>query len=323
MKWLYIESNYTGILFHINGTGQNNIQLDHVVVTKSSIGLHIQAHSKQSHIAVTNSSFYNNCETGIRLEVADNTSGTFLLDSSHFSNNSGILGASVQAVIYGYAMTVGIANCISITISDCTFSNNEGSGLALFDSRVNFHGVNNFSNNTAYRGGGIVMYANLYSYIYLMPDARLNFIRNNASTGGAIFVEQNVLTLGSDALTVTSCFYQLSPSNVAEPVQHFYFENNSASVAGSVLYGGATEGCLIEGTTIDSQYSFLNISKFVDQSGLSVISSDPLRVCFCVSNTVPDCSQMVKSMSVRPGAPVTLPLALAGQHNNLTTGIIN
>ena len=194
MKWLFIEGSYdTGILFNINGISQNNIQLDHVVVTKSSFGLQILAHSKQSHIAITNSSFYNNYQTGIRLEVADNTSGTFLLDSSRFNNNSGIFGTSLQAVIYGtiiqnfnisinkvafannkvnqkfvdnydisenYAMTVGIANCISIVISECTFSNNEGSGLALFNSRVKFYGVNIFSNNTAYRGGGIVMVAN-------------------------------------------------------------------------------------------------------------------------------------------------------------------
>ena len=383
MEKLFIEKSSSGIFFSKtdgNGFIRPNIQLDlnRVVVTnsncnievnafcdhfnmtvnhlnssKSSFGLYILAYSKASHIAITNSSFYNNNQTGIRLEVAGNNEGTFSLDSSQFRNNSGLFGTSLQAVIgitnqtfnisiskvkfennkinqlfvdnynysEGYAMTVGIANCMFIAISECTFSNNEGSGLALFNSRVFFHGVNNFSNNTAYRGGGIVMFANSYSYLYLMPDAHLSFINNNANNaGGAIFVEQNVLTLGSDTLSFTSCFYQFSHSDEAEPVQHFYFKNNTAAVAGSVLYGGATEGCLIEGTIIN--YSFLKISKFVDQSRLSMISSDPLKVCFCKSNAVPNCSQIAKSISVRPGEPVTLLLAIAGQHNNLTTGII-
>uniref|UniRef100_A0A1X7US10 Right handed beta helix domain-containing protein n=1 Tax=Amphimedon queenslandica TaxID=400682 RepID=A0A1X7US10_AMPQE len=100
MEWLFIKSSYdTGIMFYINGSSQH-IQLDHVFVTQSSFGLHILAHSKQSHIAITNSSFYNNNQTGIRLVVTDNTSGTFLLDSSQFKNNSGIFGTSLQAVVY-------------------------------------------------------------------------------------------------------------------------------------------------------------------------------------------------------------------------------
>ena len=190
------------------------LDLCHNVISKSKeIGCSIM---------IRNSSFYNHFQTGIRLEVNGFAAGRFLLISSCFRSNTGLFGTSLQIVIttkksntdqsfstvlhnaifdsnginqslveyyhYSkvYALTVGIANCKKLYISNCNFSNNEGSGLGLFDSRAIFFGVNNFINNMAYRGAGLAMTANSYSYLYLNTSVSMNFINNTAShTGGA------------------------------------------------------------------------------------------------------------------------------------------
>ena len=307
-----------------------------------------------SFIEITNTSFYNHSQTGIMFVVSGYGVGTFSLSSSCFRGNKGLFGTSLKVLIaeekpmtgksfsvhmdnvtldgnsinqlfvdsnhYSevYATTVGIANCRNLSINNCNFSNNEGSGLSLFDSRVFFSGVNNFINNTAYRGAGLVMAANSYSYLFLKTGVSINFINNTAiHKGGAIFVEQNIVQLGFGILSIISCFYQYH-----EPGKIFHFEGNKAGVAGSVLYGGATEKCLIEETTKNN--SFLDISTFFNQSDHSLISSDPHRVCFCLNDSkFPDCSQDTLSKSAIPGENIDFTIAVVGQHNNVTTGIVN
>ena len=280
--------------------------------------------------------------------------GAFSLSCSCFRGNKGLFGTSLQVLIavekpmtgksfsvhldnvtldgnsidqlfvnknhYSevYAMTVAIANCRNLSISNCNFSNNEGSGLGLFGSRVFFYGVNNFINNTAYRGAGLVMAANSYSYLFLKTGVKIKFINNTAiHKGGAIFVEQNIVHLGLGTLNITLCFYQY-----CEPKKIFHFEGNKAGVAGSVLYGGATEKCLIGETTKNN--SFLDISTFVNQSDHSLISSDPCRVCFCLNDSkLPNCSQDTLSKSAIPGENIYFTIAVVGQHNNVTTVIVN
>ena len=310
--------------------------------------------NNSSSIEIKYSLFYNHSRTGIRFVVSGYGVGAFSLSSSFFRGNKGLFGTSLQVLIavekpmtgksfsvhldnvtldgnsidqlfvnkknYSevYAMTVGIANCRNLSISNCNFSNNEGSGLGLFDSRAFFSGVNNFINNTAYRGAGLIMAANSYSYLFLNNGVIMNFTNNTARhAGGAIFVEQNIVQLGLGTLSIISCFCQYH-----EPDKFFYFEGNKADVAGSVLYGGATENCLI-GETKKSN-SFLDISTFVNQSDYSLISSDPRRVCFCLNdNEVPNCSQDTLLKSAIPGESIDVTIAVVGQHNNVTTGIVN
>ena len=335
------------------------MKLINLVSCGSPIGLHLNhsvasSDKNFSFIEITNSLFYNHSQTGIWFVVSGYGVGAFSLSSSCFRGNKGLFGTSLQVLIaeekalagksisvhldnvtldgnsidqslvddyhYSevYAMTVGIANCRNLSISNCNFSNNEGSGLGLFDSRAFFSGVNNFINNTAYRGAGLIMAANSYSYLFLSNGVIMNFTNNTAShVGGAIFVEQNIVQLGLGTLSIISCFCQYHEAD-----KFFYFEGNKAGVAGSVLYGGATENCLIGETTKNN--SFLYISTFVNQSDHSLISSDPRRVCFCLNdNEVPNCSQDTLLKSAIPGENIDVTIAVVGQHNNVTTGIVN
>ena len=247
-----------------------------------------------------------------------------ILHNTTFKNNS------YESILDGYgeissvAVTVGILNARNFTISNCTFSNNEGSGLGLINTIATFRGQNNFINNRGYSGGGINMASG--SYLYLYSDANLSFINNHANTtGGAINVGQTDLHF-SIAFSIAfsdsakSCFYQFVDGSQGK---HFYFNNNTAETAGSVIYGGSVdENCLPENRNQDDSTDFfLAISTFVNQSGYSLISSEPRGVCFCIDSE-PDCSLSNVTTSTFSGGSVNFSVALIGQYNNLTTGVI-
>ena len=282
-------------------------------------------------------------------------SGTFCLDSSSISHNAGIFGSALQVttdqfansqssfdvlinntvfdsntinhtyvealgITPSFTITVGFTNCRNMVISNCNFTNNEGSSLVLIDTYVTFYGVNNFTNNSAFVGGGIYMIST--SILFLTPGSMLWFVNNHANdTGGAIRVEQIVLTLFSDHERASNpCFYQFQGTrDVSE--KHFYFENNTAEVAGTVLYGGEITSCL-QGNLTASDNQFINFSTFVNQSGLSIISSDPRGVCFC-NDSVPDCSLKNLTMNAIPGGSIGFSVIVIGQQNNATTGIVS
>ena len=250
-------------------------------------------------------------------QLSDNL--IILLHNSTFKNNNFIHGG-----ISKVAVTVGILHAKNFTISNCTFSNNEGSGLSLINTIANFHGQNNFINNRGYSGGGINMASG--SYLYLSSDANLLFINNYANTtGGAINVDQAIFNYGvvfplGGTNSFTSCFYQFVDGSQGK---HFYFNNNTAKKAGSVIYGGSIgENCLLENRNFDEPTDFfLAISTFVNQSGYSLISSEPRGVCFCIDSE-PDCSLSNVTTLAFLGGSVNFSVALIGQYNNLTTGVI-
>lgn len=144
----------------------------------------------------------------------------------------------------------------------------------------------------------------------------LRFTDNHASnSGGAINVQQ-ILGPGihsDEEQVVNRCFYQLQIND--DTLKYFYFENNTADVAGSVLYGGATNKCL-QGKNSITEHLFTNISTFVNQTGLSIISSDPRKVCFCDDTATPNCNLKSLTVSATPGDSVPFIVAVVGQHDN-------
>ena len=313
---------------------------------------------RKPNIMMTNCSITRNKLYGMRVVWYGTGSCSFCLKSSNISHNTGILGSALEITtdqfgniqsgidvtlhkvmfdnntIYidlydrnatispAFAMTVKLSNVNSVSVTNCTFSNNKGSGLGLINTYVTFNGDVYFINNTAYNGGGIYMISS--SVLFLPLGSFLKFVGNQANnSGGAINIEQIVLTvdLNSNSGQVSNrCFFQL-PDNYFDQVHtYFHFENNTASVAGSVLYGGTTRQCL-EGPEKVLPDQFNHISKFVNQPGLSIISSGPRGMCFCTDNS-PNCSLKSISMSAIPGEIIKFAVAVVGQDYNTTTGII-
>uniref|UniRef100_A0A1X7UE90 Right handed beta helix domain-containing protein n=1 Tax=Amphimedon queenslandica TaxID=400682 RepID=A0A1X7UE90_AMPQE len=312
---------------------------------------------RKPNILMTNCSITYNKFYGMKVVWHGSGSCSFCLKSSNFSHNAGILGSALEITtdqfvntqsgidvilhkvtfdnntIYNlyaknatispaFAMTVKISNVNSVSINNCTFSSNKGSGLGLINTYVTFNGDVYFINNTAYNGGGIYMISS--SVLFLSLGSLLKFVGNHANnSGGAINVEQIVLTvdLNSNSGQVSNrCFFQLPDNYVDQVNTYFHFEDNTASVAGSVLYGGTTRQCL-QGPEKVLPDQFNRISKFYNQPGLSVISSGPRGMCFCTNN-LPDCSLKSISMSAIPGEIIEFAVAVVGQDYNTTTGII-
>ena len=360
LESLLIANNSELNVYIMAGTGQYNLSVNGLVSSGSIYGFFLRQFElmdqTESLIKYRPSIFLSNCSishnqgTGMIVVWFSSLSGTFCLDSSSISHNVGVSGSALLVSTYllansqssfdllinntvfdsntinltyadAFAETVAITNCRNMVISNCNFTNNEGSSLVLIDTYVTFYGVNNFTNNSALvDGGGIYMIST--SILFLTPGSLLWFANNHANdTGGAIRVEQIVLTLLSDRERASSfCFYQLQGTGVVSE-KHFHFESNTARVAGTVLYGGETMSCLQEDlATSDNQ--FINISTFVNQSGLSVISSDPRGVCFC-NDSVPDCSLKNLTMNAIPGGSIGFSVIVIGQQNNATTGFVS
>lgn len=54
----------------------------------------------------------------------------------------------------------------------------------------------------------------------------------------------------------------------------FYFVNNTAVILGNILYGGNVDICYKDD-------EFKNLFCYPQQRDLSVVSSDPIKVCCC------------------------------------------
>ena len=252
--------------------------------------------------------------------------------SAHYTNSSTI-NANGFAI---YLLTV--FNC---TILELSVTDNEGSGMLVSDSGLQFLGSSNvFKNNSGRNGGGIAMYGS--SFFLILPTSNIQFLNNHADNfGGALYIDQT-------GVSVNYCFYQMVLT-YEEYVQESHksrgkvlvFSGNTADIAGSVLYGGNIENCLILPNSIietiigavrqrlnvtypgSNAFFFFNfvLTGIVNQTGLSVISSSPVQVCFCSRNT-PNCSTTQMNISVYPGDSIEIPFVTLGQMSGTAPGVL-
>ena len=82
----------------------------------------------------------------------------------------------------------------------------------------------------------------------------------------------------------------------------FYFENNTASEAGSAIFGG----------WIDQSQSKFEFGNERQQHDLSLVSSDPIKLCLC-SRELLNCNTTVDSIALLPGATFSIGVVAVGQ----------
>ena len=163
----------------------------------------------------------------------------------------------------------------SLVLNNVSIINNIMTGLSVYHTAVQVNGASVFHNNTGIVGGGLGVYGD--SYLNFEYNSMLYFTNNSAMRGGAIFVETSYL------LSEPVCFFQHSNSET-KLQQMAFFSGNKADVAGSVLYGGDIHHCYLYphyNLSIDQSQYFNRTFEYSTQSGSSVISSDPIDVCFC------------------------------------------
>ena len=177
-----------------------------------------------------------------------------------------------------------------------------------------------FRNNMALRGGA--QYFDLYSVFSLDQMAHVHFQDNHATEfGGAIYAVDvpgpGQFLFQQHVPFRNQCFF-----HILNKKQFFnfdtsplVFENNSAGIRGSVLYGGLLEKCNFTSRQYSSALELFNMSILhtgrkddVDDS----ISSDPTQLCFC-NKSEHSCREVMQSRSIFPGQQVVVSVVAIDQ----------
>ena len=218
---------------------------------------------------------------------------------------------------------INFRNYSNINVFQTNAAAERGGAFYAISSTISLAGLQKFLNNSAMQGGAIAIDSS--SKLVLSQPLQASFVENNASVGGAIFyddafsadqcTEQNFIDRGS-------CFIELdSTSNI-----QISFINNTATSAGTILYGGDLDRCKLYvgggfsdscGNRIGGTYSYSPVAVIKEISTSTTIdnktadiSSDPLEICYC-ENGIPDCSDRI--IHTLRGKEFTLLALVVGQ----------
>ena len=205
-----------------------------------------------------------------------------------------------------------------------------------------------FINNSAKHGGGV--YLELASELFIEKIGlfhnssvakRCNFcfISNHANLGGAIYIadETNYEICSSTSRWSHYCFLQsLSPypsvcASETEECKYasVHFEQNTAVLdsGGPVLYSGLLDRCVIRpgsefeihNKLMDGFTAFKLLTKIANVSNSkidTVISSSPVRMCFCTPDGRPDCGYEAPPIIVKKGFYFNVSIVAVDQVNH-------
>ena len=254
--------------------------------------------------------------------VSVQTTVETVLKNIKFMNNGFVLpltNLSVVASDYEFSVmkAIGVEN---VTLSECEFIGSDGSAITLFESNLLVSGGVALEGNTGTNGGGMNL---INSYLYIAPNSRIWFTGNTALRhGGAI----NVITK-HELITALLCFYQVQDASFQpDPNITLIFRDNYAVEAGSVLYGGSIDECIVGPNSVyfgeSSAAVFNKITDIgVHRNESSLIASDPTDVCPCENDT-PICGDIVRSVQPYPGETFTFSVATIGQRNGTVPAIV-
>ena len=193
-----------------------------------------------------------------------------------------------------------------------------------------------FVENKGYDGGAMTLAGD--STIYLQANSSIIFIRNHAyHYGGAIYYVDDYTEDYKPAEPTSGCFYGILSAEILAKyasLTYIYnyikivnfsieFYNNTAQFAGTAIYGGSVDFCkfhvnfkvisnydnhLYQASIFDSLFHF-----HPSTQQLSLISSNPTRVCLCTNMSIPDCSITEYTVTAYPGETITIPAVAVGQ----------
>ena len=240
---------------------------------------------------------------------------------------------SLPAVISLYSST--------LSITDCTFTRNIISSIKTIGSNVTMSGKVLFHNNTASLGTVLISAKN--NILITTEYSNIDFQNNHAINYGGVFyitTEESYQTSmslqdiiqfsqrdnfntqevdGSLIISRTDCFVRVEGSRSHARLT---FINNIAGKGGDVLYGGLV--ALGYDGDWNCLHSFKNISDMSQQSGLSLISSVPSRVCLCNEAGQPDCLTVADptTRGIYPGQTITILAVVVGQDFGTVNGSV-
>ena len=208
-------------------------------------------------------------------------------------------------------------------LTDCSFYNNQGTPMSLYGSTIELRGETVFRDNTAVRGGGLVLYN---STMIFGSGSNTMFINNTAQEfGGAIYIytlpivlidwvqSRTIVTFTNYILFGWQCFYLTENDAVIT------FSENKAGLGGLDIYGATlySEDCSLSNQLFKFDNPILPPNNYQ-------VSSDPTRVCFCINN-VPQCENRTYLMlneTRYPGETFTVSVALTGYNFGRVAGSV-
>ena len=210
----------------------------------------------------------------------------------------------------------------SIELVD-NYAGNYAGGLSVIEGTTNVTGMMSFVNNSAgVYGAGITMSASI-----MTMSGMVHFIGNEALAGGAIFVNDSsslVYCASDDGATclTENCFFQIGDKASLDRIL-MVFEHNVA-LAGSVLFGGSVDRCVLEGyPEAQSGQVFDMIANYSTQlDTVSTITSYPYRVCVCNNSQLCSASNTFTAYAY-PGQTIPITVAAMGQRNGSVSGTVN
>ena len=283
--------------------------------------------------------FFNNLATtdGGAIFAIASTSVNFIGTSTFSHNSAGYAGGAINAynnVVLIFTGTTSFSNNLAMQGGATTANLNS---TLIFDGSINF--INNGYRNNRYgningdsQGGATYLF--ISSTLSIMPHTTVWWENNHAHFGGAIYVSDvNPLIYCAQVapfIQREKCFFQLPNQNLSNSIDNvqLVFKNNSADVAGSVLYGGVIDNCKLTG--LDSYSSrkvfdmLFQIEDDTDYNTTSKVSSDPLRICPC-ENSLPECSgSQYYSVpnTVYPGETFQISVVAVGQGDGTVSSIV-
>ena len=282
----------------------------------------------------------------VQFENCTFENNTFI--STNSSGGSGASGVQIIYPLYGVAPPHKIDHMIkfqrclfrrntgqvvllykskNVTFLDCTFAENNGTGIVAFHtSYLVFSGRMYFMNNSAYRGAGLVL---TESTLYIEFGASITFYGNMVSNkGGAVLVEGQSVAAGDDPTTNKRCFYQVIRIGGAERIN---FTSNFAALGGHDIYGSSLASyCIAYYDDPGHQarsYELLavNMFQFYPRTPSS-ITSDPQRVCLCSDSNILSCDDIdsifLSGYTLYPGEVFSLSVAVVGVEFGTVAGVV-
>ena len=237
----------------------------------------------------------------ISLESVEVSSNVFIYQDGN-ARNQELLNVDISALAVRYT---------EVHFKHTTIFNNSMPAMYSYNGDLHFHGVNVLRKNTGgHCGGALVLRMN--GHIYLHKGTQVYILENTAlKYGGGICVDG-----GSVLEMLGVCFWQTVDLDISNTF--VYLKGNVAPITGYEIYAGTVEDCINLDTyeervcpqklsaLLHAIFTHVFLCEFVNSSSLSslyLVSSQPLKVCFCHQGPALMCDDSVvqQSISVFPG----------------------
>ena len=333
--------------------------------------LYVTCYNRNALFSLLNSTFVHTLATSTRAVWIEQCHSVTIANTAMKFANQNLTGLAIQGSTFGLMSRLSMHGCqfdgsfnlpsvvsmshfFPVTIQNCVFSNNTGSGISVITSfqcsnliiinstilnnnmtgltvvsglNVTFSGENLIQNNRHTEGAGIRL---LTLHTSILVHGKLIFHNNSAAKyGGAILIMTKTMT---NLLQFYPVPY--SPSCTLNVEGSVVFSGNRAGMGGSDLYNAKLTNCYLSihryvksvGTPNEtSWYLETPLIKHFDFSNtdrLSSISSDPIMVCFFNSMNLPDCSNRTHYIQTYSGLEISTLIATVGYYGGTSPGIV-